>query len=92
MTEKRVFKTNDDKEWLRVLLREREVSISFTKKDGTERKMICTLAENKIPSEKMPKNSGKSKSDDALAVFDIEKNDWRSFRWDSVTKIEFKIV
>ena len=53
--------------------------------------MLCTLAENKIPSEKMPKNSGKSKSDDALAVFDIEKNDWRSFRWDSVTKIDFKI-
>ena len=53
--------------------------------------MLCTLAENKIPSEKMPKNNGKSKSDDALAVFDVEKNDWRSFRWDSVTKIDFKI-
>lgn len=90
-SENRVFKTNEDKEWLRVLLHEREVSVSFTKKDGTERKMLCTLAENKIPSEKMPKNSGKSKSDDALAVFDIEKNDWRSFRWDSVTKIDFKI-
>lgn len=83
--------TEEGREWLKTLLHEREVTIFFTKKDGTERKMRCTLSENKIPSEKMPKNSGKSKSDDALAVFDVEKNDWRSFRWDSVTKIEFTL-
>jgi hypothetical protein len=28
---------------------------------------------------------------DALAVFDIEKNDWRSFRWDSVKSIKFTL-
>jgi len=83
--------TKEGRDRMQALLKTQEVTISFTKKDGTERKMLCTLAENKIPSEKMPKNSGKSKSDDALAVFDLEKNDWRSFRWDSVTKIDFKI-
>ena len=83
--------TKEGRDRMQALLKTQEVTISFTKKDGTERKMLCTLAENKIPSEKMPKNSGKSKSDDALAVFDIEKNDWRSFRWDSVTKIDYKI-
>jgi len=81
--------TKEGREWLHGLLKLQEATISFTKKDGTKRKMLCTLAESKIPSEKLPKNSGKSKSDDALAVFDVEKNDWRSFRWDSVTKIEF---
>ena len=83
--------TKEGREWVQSLLKSQEVTISFTKKDGTERKMLCTLVENKIPSEKLPKNSGKSKSDDALAVFDIEKDAWRSFRWDSVTKIEFDI-
>jgi len=83
--------TKEGRDRMQALLKTQEVTISFTKKDGTERKMLCTLAENKIPSEKMPKNSGKSKSDDALAVFDLEKNDWRSFRWDSVTKIDYKI-
>lgn len=83
--------TKEGREWLHGLLKSQEVTISFTKKDGTERKMLCTLVENKIPSKKLPKNSGKSKSDDALAVFDIEKDAWRSFRWDSVTKIEFDI-
>ena len=79
------------REWLIELLEERSVEVVFTKKDGTERKMRCTLSENKIPSEKMPKNSGKTKSEDALAVFDVKKSDWRSFRWDSVKKIEFKV-
>ena len=83
--------TKEGREWVCETLQTEKLTVFFTKKDGTERKMICTLAENKIPSEKMPKNSGKSKSDDALAVFDIEKNEWRSFRWDSVTKIEFEI-
>ena len=83
--------TKEGREWLKGLLREREVTIFFTKKDGSEREMLCTLSENKIPSEKTPKNSGKSKSDDALAVFDVKKSDWRSFRWDSVKKIEFSI-
>ena len=83
--------TKTGRDWMKALLKSQEVTISFTKKDGTKRKMFCTLAESKIPEEKMPKNSGKSKSDDALAVFDVEKNDWRSFRWDSVTKIEFDL-
>ena len=83
--------TKEGREWLRGLLLEQEATILFTKKDGTERKIRCTLAESKIPNEKLPKNSGKSKSDDALAVFDVEKQDWRSFRWDSVTRIEFDL-
>jgi hypothetical protein len=76
---------------LRGLLRDEKVTIVFTKKDGTERKMVCTLAESKIPSEKSPKNTGKTGSDDAIAVFDLDKTEWRSFRWDSVKKIEFTL-
>ena len=83
--------TKEGRDWLKSVLHEREVTIFFTKKDGTERELRCTLAENKIPQEKLPKNSGKSKSDDSLAVFDVEKDAWRSFRWDSVKKIDFKI-
>ena len=83
--------TKEGRDWLKSLLHEREVTVFFTKKDGTERELRCTLAESKIPQEKLPKNSGKSKSDDALAVFDVEKSAWRSFRWDSVTKIDFQL-
>lgn len=83
--------TKEGREWLRGVLKMHETTIIFTKKDGTERKLLCTLAENKIPSEKSPKNSGKAKSDEAIAVFDLENQDWRSFRWDSVKQINFDL-
>jgi hypothetical protein len=47
--------------------------------------------ESGIPTEKAPKNIGKTPSDDAIAVFDVEKQDWRSFRFDSVKEISLKI-
>lgn len=94
MSENKVFKTAEEKEWLQGLLREREVTILFTKKDGTERKMICTLAENKIPADLAPKGTKKTEKTeigDALAVFDLEKSQWRSFRFDSVKQISADI-
>ena len=60
----------------------------FTKKDGTERTMNCTLDFDKIPSDKHPVGSGKTQSDSVLAVFDTDKNEWRSFRIDSVKSAE----
>jgi CRISPR/Cas system-associated endonuclease Cas3-HD len=85
------FKTKKEKDWLKNLLSNYEVTISFKKKDGTERKMICTLSESVIPAEKLPKNTGKSKNDEVCPVFDVENQGWRSFRWDSLTRIEFKL-
>ena len=86
------FTTKKEKDWLRTLLHEGIVGITFIKKDGSERLMQCTLAESKIPSEFAPKGSEKAKSDEVLPVFDVENDGWRSFRWDSITKIEFSLV
>lgn len=64
------------------------VGITFTKKDGTERTMMCTLDADVIPTEFAPKGEDKRvKNDEALAVFDVEKEGWRSFRWDSVKAV-----
>ena len=86
------FTTKKEKDWLRTLLHEGVVGITFIKKDGSERLMQCTLAESKIPSEFAPKGSEKAKSDEVLPVFDVENDGWRSFRWDSITNIEFSLV
>jgi hypothetical protein len=83
--------TPEGREWLKGLLRSENVKVTFTKKDGTDREMLCTLVSDKIPSEKAPKNTGKTGSDEAIAVFDLDKTEWRSFRWDSVKKIEFTL-
>ena len=62
--------------------------VTFTKKDGTERVMKCTLVEEylpKIEAEKVEKNAtSNSRNDEVYAVWDVEKDAWRSFRWDSV--------
>ena len=63
--------------------------VKFTKQDGSDREMFCTLLENKIPQEKKPKNVKKSENFDILSVFDLEKQDWRSFRVDSLKSIRF---
>lgn len=89
---KLTFTTKKEKDWLRTLLKERIVGITFIKKDGSERLMKCTLLESKIPSEFAPKGSEKSKSDEVLPVFDVENEGWRSFRWDSIKKIDFSLV
>lgn len=85
------FKTKKQKEWLISLLRSEIVELTFIKKDGTERIMKCTLSEEKIPSENAPKGVERKKSDEAVAVFDLENEGWRSFRWDSLTNISFTI-
>jgi hypothetical protein len=91
MSEKFEFKTKKEKNWLLSALRESEVTVKFTKKDGSERTMICTLKEDKIPAEKTPKGTEKQKNEEVVPVFDLESQGWRSFRWDSIKEIHFTV-
>ena len=75
------------KENLLEKLRTNETVVKFTKADGTERTMRCTLVESKIPADKRPKSTEAqttSTTGSALRVFDVEKGEWRSFRLSSV--------
>ena len=76
------------RKWLISLLEERPIEIVFTKKDGTERTMKCTLMEDYLPE---TVGSEKAKNDEVLAVYDLEKEGWRSFRWDSIKEIHFSL-
>jgi hypothetical protein len=89
----------DFKKWTLGLLHDENLKsglcVTFTKKDGSERKMQCTLIESKIPADKRPKGTSESENTStvgsAVRVFDTEVGEWRSFRWDSVTKVEFDL-
>lgn len=82
------FKDDEEQRgWLRNMLKQGVVGVVFTKKDGTEREMNCTLNSDMIPQDALPKNSGRASPTDSLAVFDVEKGEWRSFRFDSVKSI-----
>lgn len=85
------FSDNVTRDWLKDLLRSEVVSITFEKSDGTERKLKCTLMESKIPTKNTPKGTQKVQNPNTQPVFDVENSGWRSFRWDSVKKIEFTL-
>lgn len=86
-----VFDSSESREWLKDVLRNEGAEIVFTKVDGDERVMRCTLNESKIPAEFAPKGSKRAHSDESIAVFDIDANGWRSFRWDSVKAVSFSL-
>lgn len=85
------FLENEGKEWLTGILRDFVVEVKFSKKDGTDRVMRCTLQESSIPESAKPKGTNRAVSEDSIRVFDTEKNEWRSFRWDSVKSIRFEV-
>ena len=60
------------------------MTVKFIKNDGSVREMICTLLESlAIPYEKKT-DKQKPENDEVLAVWDVEKHAWRSFRLDSI--------
>jgi hypothetical protein len=65
-------------------------TVKFTKVDGTQRVMHCTIAPHLIPEEKQPKGEFLAEypqNQSVLRVFDVDLNDWRSFRVDSVKEV-----
>jgi hypothetical protein len=67
-------------------LREKTVQVVFIKKDGTERKMLCTLNADLLPAQTDLEEAVQKKTPnpDVLAVWDLEAQGWRSFRYDSI--------
>jgi len=76
------------RKWLTKLLQDSVVEVTFTKKDGSERIMKCTLKEEYLPE---IVGAERKKNEESLAVFDLDKKDWRSFRWDSIVEVKFTI-
>ena len=66
-------------------LQSRAMRITFTKVNGEERIMDCTLQEHMIPATDANK---RKQNEDVLPVFDINKGEWRSFRLDSIINVE----
>ena len=89
------------RDWIKSLLQKSEITVTFVKADGTDREMLCTLNWEKIPTDKAPKatpsgsvdgilQESKSPTDpnlNSIRVFDVEKQEWRSFRFDRLKKV-----
>ena len=90
------------RDWVKSLLQKGAVTVTFTKADGTDREMRCTLDPEQLPE--VPVTAGpvdgivkeakerKKPDEHSLRVFDLDKKEWRSFRFDRLQKVSADIV
>ena len=79
-------------DWLKGMLTVSEGIVTFTKSDGTERVMKCTLVPDQLPKVEIKEDSKPRKeSITSMRVFDLEKKEWRSFTIKKVKQVNFTI-
>ena len=76
------------REEIKKQLKESIMRITFEKKDGTNRVMLSTLRNDYIEPILKPTTNHRKPNPDVCCVFDIEKEGFRSFRWDSLISWE----
>lgn len=86
-----LVKSPEFRDWLIGVLRDDNKStvVTFKKKDGTTRKMKCTRNPSLIPEEHHPKTESEE-STNTIRVFDLEKQEWRSFIVENVMSIDYE--
>jgi hypothetical protein len=79
--------------WINELLRTTEVLITFTKKDGSERVMRCTLNPDVLPKKEINEERTSRKiSTTSIPVFDLDTQAWRSFTVRSVKNVYSSLI
>lgn len=73
-------------EYLKGVLQTGIANVTFLKKDGSERRLLCTLLPSELPAQTDLEEAVQKKTPnpEVLAVWDLENKGWRSFRYDSV--------
>jgi hypothetical protein len=86
------------RDWVRSLLQKQPITVTFVKADGTNREMRCTLDHTLIPETPAKpvtidgivsesKKPRKEPDPHSIRVFDLDKSEWRSFRFDRLKKV-----
>ena len=81
--------TTQLKENYQRVLRSGVCEVVFTKANGDERQMVCTLHPSFLPEIEESDNPDKKSSnetDDVITVWDTEADGWRRFRIDSLVQ------
>ena len=82
------------KKWLKGHLAYGPTTVIFTKKDGTERVMLCTTKADLVPPVEIKESTEKKEkkiNEEVMPVYDIEAKAWKSFRWDSIKQARFEL-
>lgn len=77
--------------WLRALLRNTSLQITFVKRDNTVREMNCTLDPELVPEmENIIMSNVDHKDVDHIVVWDLDKDAWRTIIYESVQSIRIE--
>jgi hypothetical protein len=77
------------------MLKTNVITLNFTKKDGTERVMRCTLQPDLLPKVEHKTELKESKpvtEQTAIPVYDLDNNGWRSFTLNTVKRVGFELT
>lgn len=85
------FATEQGRNWLISHLKMGAVKVTFVKKDGSERTMLCTLSEDAVPPIEKKTDRVKASNEEVLPVYDLDAKGWRSFRLDSILTVAFDL-
>lgn len=86
-----IFKTRES---IKKLLENNVLTVVFTKDDGSERTMKCTLNKNlllPVKNEDGVKKTARKVNEDVLRVYDVEVEGWRSFRIENIKYFQFSL-
>lgn len=81
--------------WLTDMLKTNVITLNFTKKDGTERVMRCTLQPDLLPKVEHKTELKESKpvtQQTAIPVYDLDAGGWRSFTLNTVKRVGFELT
>lgn len=81
----------ETKAQIKAALKSGAVGVDFEKADGSVREMICTTDVEHLFTEEFDpeaeKKAPRKVNEDVQVVFDLNAQEWRSFRWDRVKKV-----
>lgn len=85
--------TPEFKTWFSSLVATRAVDITFSKKDGSIRKMICTTAPHLLPEyiKHASYENPNIPTSTTMIIFDLAIDKWRSFVWENLIDIKFEV-
>lgn len=80
--------TNLTRDEMIIELQQRECRVIFTKVNGEERNMVCTLMEDVLPAAKkddpLTQKKVRAVNDKTIVAWDVNKDAFRSFRVENV--------
>ena len=76
---------------IEISLKRGKFLVDFTKVNGDQRKLLCTLSQKFMPRAEFNVSRATAKrqqSTETLSVWDLESESWKSFRINSVKSLE----